>query len=276
MASYPIAPERLTFPGKTDEQIASALAHEYGYVAVVRYKSSASSDYDHFGCCKHDYEVEGYFNSPYCQDTEVIYDGRKPSAISQLIGLRFRDTPLESEYSEEELNKIYLQANHDDYLIRLETILRLSRITTDKAYYELVQTAALDFKGELRIAAVVALAAIRNKSPICRFLKEWVEKFNRNEAKMAPLLALSIIEGYDIDKALNLGFKDKEHLIQNIKKSGDERANFGVDRIAFYLVYFFGLDGGGGNKELVETIAKYFPDFKTLFYAILKWMKMSL
>lgn len=276
MASYPIAPERLEFPGKTDEQIASALAHKYGYVAVVRYKSSASSDYDHFGCCKHDYEVEGYFNSPYCHDTEAIYDGRKPSAISSMFGFRFPDTLLESEYSEEELNKIYLQANHDDYLIRLEAILRLSRITTDRAYYELVQTAALDFKGELRIAAVVALSAIRNKSFSFMFLKEWVDKFNRCEAKMAPLLALSIIEGYDIDKALNFGFRDKEQVIQNIKASGDGRSNFGVDRIAFYLVYFFGLDGGGGNKELIEIIAEYFPDFKALFYAILKWMKMSL
>ena len=82
MASYPIGPERKTFPGKTDSEIASALAAEFRYLVVVRYKSSPSSDYDHFGCCKHDYEVAGYFSSSSCHDTEIVYDGRKAPAPS--------------------------------------------------------------------------------------------------------------------------------------------------------------------------------------------------
>jgi hypothetical protein len=87
MASYSISDERKAFPGKTDLEIAVSLAHDYGYLVVVRYKSSKSSpDYDQFGCCKHDYEVKGYFGSPYCHDTQIIYDGRKP--LSCGIGLR--------------------------------------------------------------------------------------------------------------------------------------------------------------------------------------------
>jgi len=84
MASYPISEERTRFPGKTDLEIALALSHEYGYLVIVRYKSTPPSDFDHFGCCSNDYQVKGYFDSPYCHDTEILYDGRKSASVTDL------------------------------------------------------------------------------------------------------------------------------------------------------------------------------------------------
>ena len=70
---------RKSYPGKTDTEIAAAVAAEGGYHVIVRYKSaysSAGGDYTNFGCCMTDEEVTGYLSSPYCHDAEIIYDGR--------------------------------------------------------------------------------------------------------------------------------------------------------------------------------------------------------
>jgi hypothetical protein len=275
MASFPISEERTRFPGKTDEQIASLLAQEFGYIVVVKYKNSPLSDFENFGCCKEDYEVKGYLNSSFCHGTEIIYDAR-PNPISLIIKMRLKDTLEKIELSEDELNRIYLQANHKDFIFRLEAILRLSKIATEKAYYELTQTAALDFRGELRIAAILSLVSIRNNAFIEKFLKEWIGKFDGADAKTSLLLALSILNEYNVEKALNFSFIGKDKIIQDIEKSNYKRSNIGTDRIAFFLTYFFGLDGSGENEDLIRTIVEYFPDYKELLNAVHKWMRMSL
>ena len=101
MTSYPISQERIRFPGKTDAEIATSLAHKHGYLVVMRFKSSPSSDYDHFACCYHDYEVDGYFTSPYCHDTEILYDARTPidiESLSCVIGIRGRELVMEESF----------------------------------------------------------------------------------------------------------------------------------------------------------------------------------
>lgn len=71
---------RKEYPGKSDEEIARLLADKYGYVAVVRYKNSPdSSDFTNLGCCGTQDKLDGYFSSPYCHNTEIVYDGRQQS-----------------------------------------------------------------------------------------------------------------------------------------------------------------------------------------------------
>lgn len=67
---------RRKYPGKSDAEIAAQLAEEGGYVAVLRYKSSGALDYTDFATCILDEEVDGYFNSPYCSDVEILFDIR--------------------------------------------------------------------------------------------------------------------------------------------------------------------------------------------------------
>jgi hypothetical protein len=76
MGSLGIAWLRTDYPGKTDAEIASLLATKYGYHVIVRYKNRGGGDYTNFGCCMTDEDVAGYFTSPYCHETEIIYDGR--------------------------------------------------------------------------------------------------------------------------------------------------------------------------------------------------------
>jgi hypothetical protein len=72
-----IEPTRKDYPGKSDHEIAKALAVKYGYIAVVRYKNSRGrSEFTNLGVCNTEAEIQGYMTSPYCHATEVIYDGR--------------------------------------------------------------------------------------------------------------------------------------------------------------------------------------------------------
>ena len=75
MASIDIGTVRDMFPEKTDAEAAAAYAVKRGYHVILRYKSG-SGDYNNLGCCKTDEEVQAYMGSPYCHDTEIIYDGR--------------------------------------------------------------------------------------------------------------------------------------------------------------------------------------------------------
>jgi hypothetical protein len=77
MASINIASTREKYPGKNDQDIAKALAEKSDYIGVVRYKNSpASRDFTNFGLCRTEAEIRGYLTSPYCNDVELIYDGR--------------------------------------------------------------------------------------------------------------------------------------------------------------------------------------------------------
>lgn len=72
-----ISIDRAGNPGKSDAEIAEAVAKEYGYIVVVRYKNSpGASEFTNFGMCRTEEKIQGYLNSPYCHDAEIIYDGR--------------------------------------------------------------------------------------------------------------------------------------------------------------------------------------------------------
>ena len=69
--------DREGHPGASDAEIAEALASQYGYVAVVRYKNSpAAQEFTNFGTCQTEDEIRAYLSSPHCHDAELIYDGR--------------------------------------------------------------------------------------------------------------------------------------------------------------------------------------------------------
>ncbi len=77
MGSLNIQRMRSEYPGKTDAEAGKAFAQKYGYIAIVRYKNSSSaSDFTNIGTCRWEDEIRGYLNSPYCHDTEILYDGR--------------------------------------------------------------------------------------------------------------------------------------------------------------------------------------------------------
>jgi hypothetical protein len=69
--------DREANPGKSDAEIAKAIATKYGYIAVVRYKNSSTAhEFTNFGTCQTEDEIRGYLSSPYCHAAEVVYDGR--------------------------------------------------------------------------------------------------------------------------------------------------------------------------------------------------------
>ena len=60
------------YPDKSDSEIAELLAEEYGFVAVIRYKNSASdTEYTTFAPCMSTDEIERYMQIEY--DPEIIY-----------------------------------------------------------------------------------------------------------------------------------------------------------------------------------------------------------
>lgn len=76
MGSLSISYLKESFPGKTDKEIAAALAEKEGYITVLRYKSLGANDFTDFAVCTLGEEVTGYFNSPNCQAVEILYDIR--------------------------------------------------------------------------------------------------------------------------------------------------------------------------------------------------------
>lgn len=76
MGSLSIESMRNDYPEKSDAEAAREFAQKYGYIAIVRYKSRGAADYTNIGTCNMEAEIQGYLNSPYCTDPEIIYDGR--------------------------------------------------------------------------------------------------------------------------------------------------------------------------------------------------------
>lgn len=69
--------DRDKYPGKSDTEIAEAVAKENGCIVVIRYKNSeTSNEFTDFGLCQIEEEIHGYLSSPYCHDAEIIYDYR--------------------------------------------------------------------------------------------------------------------------------------------------------------------------------------------------------
>lgn len=63
---------REEYPGKTDAEIAEALAAKYGFVAVIRYKNSPSdTEYTTFAVCQTVEEIDRNLDIQY--EPELIY-----------------------------------------------------------------------------------------------------------------------------------------------------------------------------------------------------------
>jgi hypothetical protein len=76
MGSISIEEILKSYPGKSEAEAAAAYAREYGYVVIVKYRKSPAAEFDNFGCCSKYDQLKGYFDSPYCYDTEVVYDSK--------------------------------------------------------------------------------------------------------------------------------------------------------------------------------------------------------
>lgn len=76
MGSIEIDYIREVFPAKTEEESAASYARESGYVAIVRYKTSADGKYNMFGACAAYAELDSYLTSPNCHDCEIVYDAK--------------------------------------------------------------------------------------------------------------------------------------------------------------------------------------------------------
>lgn len=114
MASLDIDSQRREYPGKSDQDIAEILAQQYGYIAVVRYKSHGAAKYTNFGVCTSENEISGYFNSAYCDDVELIYDGRANSlAITEALILKGQCDICEKKASH---NSLTVMSGNDFYI----------------------------------------------------------------------------------------------------------------------------------------------------------------
>lgn len=79
MSSLSIKTMREQYPGKSDVDAAKEYAKKHGFIAIVRYKNSASAaDFTNIGTCIMEAEIHGYLNSPspFLREVEIIYDGR--------------------------------------------------------------------------------------------------------------------------------------------------------------------------------------------------------
>lgn len=100
MGSISVESLRSKYPGKNDVEIAAQLAEVAGYVVVLRYKNHGAADYTHFATCIQDEEVQEYFNSPYCNDVDILFDNRNHAAkITPTILNRYEDAPSAKKVS---------------------------------------------------------------------------------------------------------------------------------------------------------------------------------
>jgi|WetSurMetagenome_2_1015567.scaffolds.fasta_scaffold81555_2 hypothetical protein len=76
MSSFSIESMREDHPNQSDEEAAESFARENGYIAIVKYKSRGATDFSDIGGCSSEDEIQAYFESPYCIDPMLVYDGR--------------------------------------------------------------------------------------------------------------------------------------------------------------------------------------------------------
>lgn len=171
--------------------------------------------------------------------------------------------------------EIYKAANDSDPTIRLNAILDLANIDTEEAEHELMQSAALDYLGEIRVAAILGLAD-RFKNKNSDYLQRKVSLFGNSESKKAPLFVLAILNNFDMEKALDFQFDGRESIMRDITNSNCGRIEAGVERIAYMLTYFYGMDDGAGKLDLINKIERKYPEYNHLTSSLKKWIPMSL
>jgi ankyrin repeat protein len=180
-----------------------------------------------------------------------------------------------------DLAQVYKNITSENPFHRLTSAVILKEIESDKAYYELIQTSALDGRREVRLAAICALALKKDRPKIIAELEKWTFHFGNKcttggNPKMTMILALAIIKDYDLDKALDFEFQGKAGLLKEIEETGVEKSEKGVDRIGYLTTFFLALDKGMGDESMVTEIKNSYPELEDLLNAVLKYMKKDL
>jgi hypothetical protein len=86
MPSVSIDSARKRHPGKTDEEVAVALAEEGGYVIVVRYRLSPDGPYSNLGLCRSYAEADdSYLFNESLYDVDVVYDRRRAGPPDKVL-----------------------------------------------------------------------------------------------------------------------------------------------------------------------------------------------
>ena len=180
-----------------------------------------------------------------------------------------------------DVERLLADAANDEAMIRIRAMAGLAGVPTDRALDEMVQVAGLDFKGEVRIAAIVGLASRPDRERTVAGLVRWMDAFGGNSTsggnpKWSPALALAILRGNDLDAALAEGFDGREFLVKDLRGANAERAQPGADRIAFLLTWFMSIDGGQGFPLYIESARDRFPQHREILDGVLKWMARTL
>ncbi|MBN1646403.1 MAG: hypothetical protein JW874_00100 [Spirochaetales bacterium] len=91
-----------------------------------------------------------------------------------------------------------------------------------------------------------------------------------------PLMALAVIQDYDLDKALDFSFSGKATVKENIGKAPLDMASSAIEKVALAVVWFTAIDGGKGDAFPVDSIGVEYENFIPFLHHVQKWMKHSL
>ena len=190
---------------------------------------------------------------------------------------------MKTTITKDELQECFhVLINSPDFYKKARVCCDLVHIEDDKVIYELVQTSGLDIRGEVRLAAILALASRSDQEKTIKILKHWTDEFGSNSTtggnpKWSTLLALSILDDYDMAKALDFEFSSKNTVLSEINASKyEDRTKTGVDRIAYLTTWLLALDNGEGDTQKVTYLKEIFPHFDDLLDKVLNWMGRQL
>ena len=184
-----------------------------------------------------------------------------------------------SKINEDEIINNYLF--NEDPALRIEATSKLSKLNTERSCTELIETIGFDDAGEVRIAAMIALLERKDKSQVVDLLKTKIERWGDKSTsggnpKVFGIVALSLIKDMNITKAIDFDFNGKENVQMFIDQSNYNIAQPGIDRTAFFMVWFTAIDGGKGRVNLIDKIEDLYKNQKNLIDLLRKWMLRSL
>jgi hypothetical protein len=228
--------------------------------------------------CNDTGKVRGFLGlfTRYCPDCAGVAEATAEPTRSQDDAVRSEQTP-----SQAEVDRLLAEAGDDEAMVRIRALAGLSKVKTERALDEMIQVAGLDYKGEVRIAAICGLASREDRDRTERRLVYWMDRFGENSTsggnpKWSPALALAIMRGNDVQRALAESFDGKQFLLQDLGNANQQRAKPGADRIAFLLTWFTSIDAGHGFPLYIERAHELFPEHRPILEGVRRWMAGTL
>jgi len=169
--------------------------------------------------------------------------------------------------------------NTEDYVDRIDAIMDASSSDDEKIVLKLIEVAVSAMRGEVRVAAAVALC----EHPTSRKIDLIKRSLSQSEGsvlsggdpKATIALILAVLDGsYNLGLILEKYPDAKNEILEYLGKADRDYTEIdsGAGQIAYLLAWCAGIDRGYGDRGFIEYVGSKTRSSKEFVSSILEWM----